>query len=243
MSDVDTQKRKIPSGLPLRKWICSYPPRLRWGGLIIITQLWISCAPTIQAPLNTRFLELRVGQFDPQNSEAGYMVGISRGRRIDDRVWWQLEGNYFKTSYTRVTTVADVVSGNQLISTRKAEINFSTTIYSIFLGFYYESSLGNRFFYRGSGNLGWEYIVVSEKNDLAKASRTRTFIPPGLLVSTGVGMGISKSSMVFGDLFYNGAKAPNNNNSYGAGLPIHRDINVSGFGFRIGINFLNFKFL
>lgn len=242
MSETGSQKTMTPSWPSLFKWICFYPVLLRWGGFILITQIYFSCAPTIQSPQNTRFLELRIGQLDPQAGDAGTMVGISRGRRIDDRLWWQLEANYFRSSYTRATTVADEISGGQVITTEQVEVDFSNTILSIFIGFYYEYSLGGRFFYRGTGSLGWEHIVVSEKNYVENVARTRTFDTPGLQISAGLGIGISRSSMIFGDLIYNSAKAKSDYSAYGDGLPVYQEINVSGFGFRVGINFLNFKY-
>lgn len=241
MSDAGTQKRTITSCQSLFKWICYYPVLLRWGGFLIITQLWLSCAPILQAPLNTRFLEMRVGQLNPSAADAGILLGIGRGKRIDDRLWWQLEGNFYRASYTKATAVADTVINSQVISTKRAELDFATTIISVMVNIYYEYPLGNRFFYRASGGLGWEFIWNNEKNYVDKLSRTRTFNTPGFQISTGVGIGISRRSMIFGDLIYNAAVARSTDNSYEGGLPVYREINVSGFGFRVGINILNLK--
>jgi hypothetical protein len=211
--------------------------------LIFLGKFLLSCVPT-RPPVarNVSYTELKLGKLSPNDTGSGALVGLSMGKRIDNRLWWGFEGNFFKSSFTKTTTVPDTVQGGTVVSTKRVELDFTTTVLSLFLNLSYELRLNRTFYYRASAGGGWEFIWNKEKNFIDNVSRTRTFNTPGLQLTTGIGIGISNRSLIFGDLIYNIATARSGTTPSEGGLPTFQEIDVSGFGFRFGINILDLSF-
>lgn len=213
--------------------------------LIVSLLLFSSCWPKRRVgAVASSYTELKLGQLKPKDSGSGTTAGLSMGRRIDDRLWWGFEGGFFKSSFTKATVVPDTVFGNNVVSTKQVQLDYTTTMLSLFLNLSYELRLNpnNRFYYRASAGAGWEFIWNKEKNYVDNVFRTRTFNTPALQLTTGFGIGISRTSLIFGDIVYNMAKARSSSTTNEAGLPTYQEINMSGFGFRVGVNIWDIGF-
>lgn len=215
--------------------------------IIMSLILFSSCLPTRRPAANapsTLYTEFKLGRLDPNDTGSGYTGGISMGRRIDNRLWWGFEGLYFKSSYTQTTTVPDTVLLGNVISTKQVELDYNTTMLSLFINLSYERRFNQTsvFYYRASTGLGWEFIWNKENNYVDNVSRTRSFNTPALYLTTGLGLGISQTGLIFVDLVYNMATAKSNTQTNQGGLPTYQEINMSGFGFRLGVNLWNLGF-
>jgi hypothetical protein len=223
--------------------------KLLFKGVMLISlgKFLLSCAPatrgTITYPSYT-YTELKLGTLDPKDTGSGAMIGLSMGKRIDNRLWWGFEGFYFKSSYSQTTEVPDEVSGGSVISTKQVELDYSTSVLSFFVNLSYERRFdpNSIFYYRASAGLGWEFIWNEENNYVDNVSRNRSFNTPGAQFTTGLGLGISQTGLVFADLVYNFATAKSDPVAVQGGLPIYDEINISGFGFRLGVNIWNLSF-
>ncbi|RMI28092.1 MAG: hypothetical protein D6681_00030 [Calditrichaeota bacterium] len=196
------------------------------------------------AQTDVPFTEFKFGFLDPEDTGSGNLIGISTGRRIDNRLFWGLEVNYFRTVYQQVTTIADTILGGAGVKTKQLELKFTTTVIPIFLKLDYELKLGPRspFYFRASGALGWELIWNNENNFLLDIERTRFFQGLGWQLTTGLGIRISDKGLLFVDAIYNNAVASRNRERNELGLPIFQEIDVSGFGFKAGINIVGLGF-
>lgn len=215
--------------------------------LIVSLALFSSCLPSRPPAGNvpsTLYTELKLGRLDPNDTGSGYTGGLSMGRRIDNRLWWGFEGIYFKSSYTQTTIVPDTISQGSVISTKQVQLDYSTTMLGFFINLSYERRFSQTsvFYYRASAGLGWEFIWHKENNYVDGVSRSLSLNTPGLYLTTGLGLGISQTGLIFCDLVYNMGSAKTNIQTNQEGLPTYQEINMSGWGFRLGINLWNLGF-
>ena len=85
--------------------------------IIVTLLLFSSCWPKRRVgAVASSYTELKIGQLKPKDSDNGTLIGMSMGRRIDDRLWWGFEGEGFKSSFTKATIVPDTVFGNNVVS-------------------------------------------------------------------------------------------------------------------------------
>jgi len=193
--------------------------------------------PDDESKPKSSFIEFKFGTMRPEDTEQGNLLGFSTGRRLDDRLYWGFEFNHFKSSFQKETTVAEFDSGGINFRDKQLELDFTTRIVSIFLQISYELRLDKKspIYLRASGGGGLELIWNNENNFLNNVERTRFFNAFGWQLTGGIGIRISKSGIIFFDGLYNSAVAtkklePQN------GLPTFREIDISGVGFRVGVN-------
>lgn len=187
------------------------------------------------------YLEVKAGGLTPKDVETGFLGGLSIGRNIDDRFFWGLEGDVFTTSYRKETLIARVSDPSNQIEYNEVqvELDFSTIITSFYWQLYYETAVSNNvLFLRGLSGIGWSFIWNKENNFVEDAKRTRFF--NGFTWQGAVGLGIKASALglIFVDVYYQNAKPRKSDNRVQDGLPIFQEIDLTGFGVRVGVNFL-----
>lgn len=214
------------------------------SAFLLICAMGVLYLPQQLSAQGRPFTEFKIGTLDPRDAGAGTILGISSGRRIDDRLYWGIEANYFKTTFRQETTVAEFDSGGINFRDKQLEIDFSTRILALFFKIDYELKLDNKspFYFRASGGIGGEFIWNNENNFLEDVERTRFFRGFGWQVSSGLGIKVSRTGIAFVDVFYNDARATRNRERNEQGLPTFQQIDVSGFGIKAGINILGLGF-
>ena len=248
---MDTIFGMKPLDRSLYFFLIRYKKKISWLKaaffLIVSLALLSSCLPSRPPAGNapaTLYTEFKLGQLDPGDTGSGYTGGLSMGRRIDNRLWWGFEGLYFKSSYTQTTTVPDTILNGAVVSTKQVELDYSTTMLAFYINLSYERRFNQTsvFYYRASAGLGWEFIWHKENNYVDNVSRSRSFNTPGLYLTTGLGLGISQTGLIFADLVYNVGTAKTGTEATQGGLPTYDEISMTGFGFRVGINIWNLGF-
>ena len=202
-------------------------------------------AQTYQSKRRTKaFTEFKFGRMNPVDTDTGNLYGISTGRRIDNRLFWGAEFNYFQSSFRQETTIADSVVGGIRFSEKKLELEFDTRIMMFMFILTYERPFSDQspLYLRGAGGLGWELIWNNEDNFLEGFNRDRFFHGLGWQLSGGVGMVISNTGVLFFDIFYNNSFASRNQDRDEEGLPVWDQINISGLGIKVGVNILGLGF-
>ncbi|MCB0291150.1 MAG: outer membrane beta-barrel protein [Calditrichaeota bacterium] len=213
--------------------------------LFLLGLFLLPVSETVNAQTRSRpYAEFSIGSINPKDTGIGNVFGISTGRRLDDRLYWGINVNYFKTSYLKITTVADSGVGGINFSTKEVELDFTTRILSLHLLISYELKLGEDtpFYYRASAGAGGEFIWNNENNFLEDIDRTRFFNGFGWQLTTGLGLKISRAGVIFADILYHNATARKNRERNERGLPTFQEIDVSGFGARVGINIIGLGF-
>lgn len=211
---------------------------------ILILLLLVFCVQLADAQrLRKRepsFMEFKFGQLDPEDAATGNLFGAAFGQSIDDRLGWGVELNIYKSTFRKQTTVADFDTAGIQFRERTIELEFSTTIVPVFLMLNYELPLGGKrtdtFRFRASAGIGWEFIWNFENNFLEDVERRRFFNGLGWHLSGGMGIRISRMGVLFFDIVYNDAQVTRNRDRTEDGLPIFQVMDVTGFGFVVGIN-------
>ncbi len=182
------------------------------------------------------YVEFKVGQLKPNDTEDGILFGLSSGRRIDDRLFWAFEADYFYTSFTEATNVAG--SG-----TDQVFVDFTTSILTFLFQVYYEARMGpGAFFIRGSGGMGLDMIWDKQRNLQTNLSRSEFYTGFAWQLTGGIGWQISRRGLLFFDTVYHGSSFTSSDTQIVNGFPVTTSIDVSGFGFRAGINIIGFWF-
>jgi hypothetical protein len=181
------------------------------------------------------YIEFKFGQLTPADAQDGIVFGMSTGRRIDDRLFWGFEWDYFYTSYTQISDV----SGSE----QQVAIDFTTKFLTFLFLISYEARMGpGAFFFRGSGGLGIDMIWDKQQSLTSGTSRTEYYTGFAWQVTGGIGWQISRQGLLFFDLVYHGSEFAEGDVTVIDGLPVINSIDVSGFGFRGGINIIGFWF-
>ncbi len=190
------------------------------------------------------FTEFKVGGVNPKDTDFGNFIGVSMGRGIDDRLYWGIEVNYFKTTYINQTTIAQFDSGGIHFTQEQVSLEFNTRILSSYLQLYYESLLSRQapFYFRAVAGLGYNLIWNDENNFEEDIERTRFFNGLAWQLAAGVGLRISQRGLLFVDAIYTNSSARRGRDRNENGLPIFQEINVTGFGFRFGLNVVGLGF-
>ena len=206
--------------------------------ILLFSVLFVSTA-SATAP----FTEIKVGYFYPEDAKAGVIWGINLGQMIDESLSWSFEFNYYQKTYSKVTTIQD--TGFQSGITPRVvqeELNYKTFIIPFFLKLNWEKQLAYKspFFIRASGGLGWEMVWNKESNYFTGNFPTRFYHGFGWQGNLGIGYQISSSANLFIDGLYNGSKAKRKKGTTEAGLPTWEELNISGFGVRVGVSIVGF---
>lgn len=213
----------------------------RWS-LILLFAIILSGLTFAQRP--RPFSEFKVGGINPNDASYGNVFGASTGRKIDDRLYYGIGLDYYKSNYRRETTIAEFDSGGIRFRETELELEFTTRILTTMGQLFYELKLGQNtpFYFRSSAGVGLNFIWNEENNFLQDIDRTRFFWGIGWQLSAGLGIKISRSGLVFADVYYNDATASRTRERNQQGLPVSQTIDVSGFGIKVGVNIIGLGF-
>lgn len=196
-----------------------------------------------QAFTRAPFTEVKFGYQDLADAEAGYILGFNIGKMIDESLSWSIEFNYYQKNYKKITDIDDIeLPGGLTPSQKQLEIEYTTHLLPLFIKINYENAIGYKspFYVRASAGLGWEMLWNKVDNYLTDTHDTRFYHGFGWQASLGVGIAISSKANLFFDGIYNGSKVKRNKTTSEEGLPIWEELDISGFGLRIGVSIVGF---
>ncbi|MEJ2535770.1 MAG: outer membrane beta-barrel protein [Calditrichia bacterium] len=190
------------------------------------------------------FTEFKIGYFYPEDTDHGYLFGINAGRMIDESLSWSFEINYFQKGYKKITKKEDLYFGGIQPQQAELELEYRTIMLPLYAKLNYEHPIAFKspIYFRGSAGLGWEMVWNKANNYQVTPSthETRFYNGFGWQATAGLGFEISSSANFFIDGFYNGSTVKRNSKTNDEGLPTWEELNVSGFGARVGISIVGF---
>ena len=186
------------------------------------------------------YTEFKFGYFKPKDVTDGYLFGLHLGRMIDESLSWGVEINYFRKTYREETRVSDPTNATSPVKVTR-HLEFVTQILPVWAKLNYEHPIAPRspLFLRGSAGIGWEFLWNREDNYDDGISDTRFYNGFGWQLAAGAGLEISSKSVLFADIFYNGAKVKRGEGTIG-GLPTWEELDISGFGSKVGVSIVGF---
>lgn len=182
-----------------------------------------------------RMLELRGGYFNPRDSKSGLILGGIYGISFDERVSLGLGVDIFHKGYTKETTVSTETSGSGVVeSTIIRELEFNTTLLPISLNLDIRFPLDPPVSWYIGGSVAWELLFNTENNFEEGIREKRFYSGFGWLARAGIEYAIGSRSAVILEGFYNNSRVTSNAEKK-EGLPVWKEVNMSGIGFRAGV--------
>lgn len=204
---------------------------------LLCTLSWLLTSTPLHAQ-GYGITSLKGGYLSPKDAQGGPMFGVTWGRAVDDRVDLGIALDFFRKRYVRETVVLedDLSSG---VHERQVlrELEYTTMIVPLMATINVGLPSNRVFGYYATAGVGGEFLFNSEKNYVANVSESRFYKGLAWLVGGGVYYKLSRSTAVIGEVLYQSSKVSRENSSTEAGLPIRREVNLSGFGVRGGLRF------
>ena len=190
--------------------------------------------PTIQHKIS-------LGLYSPPKIESGLNIGYGYYRYIDEMVSAGVGLDAFWTNYKKVSSVgiADTTGLGQTITTQQVEVDMTSyllplmgtvrVILPIELGLFSPYT---------NVSLGWNILFNNETNYVTGEQTFRFFNGFGWGLGVGASLGLGEKSSFGIETYYRSAKMKANVDETELGLPIYDELDMTGFGFQIGL-FMN----
>jgi len=196
-------------------------------GILIETQVILA-----QALSTTTF---KVGYFDPKGSKSGFIFGGSYSWIVDESVDIGIAVDYFRKKHTEETEIAESINPDGTVEKEiRKDAEFTTNIVPIYGVINVKFPAGSYLNYFLSGGLGYEMLFSKEKNLENATEKSRYYSGFKWIASVGLLYQTGSRSSFLAELFYDGTKVSRDKKNE-TGAPVRYEVDLSGFGFRIGV--------
>ena len=182
-------------------------------------------------------LDIRAGFLAPQDTKNGMMFGVSLGNSFDEAVKIGIGADFYHKSYSKMTQVAIEEGKLTEISTERKLVDYSRTIIPINLDIRVKIPAAQvyNFGYFVKGGLSYQLLWSQETNYETDTKDMRRFGGLGWQAGAGVYYQIGSRSTAYAGLLYNSCEVSRDITKGEKSLPVAQYVNLSGFGFQIGI--------
>lgn len=179
---------------------------------------------------------IKAGYFNPRGSKAGFIFGGSYSWIVDEAVDVGLAVDYFRKNYTDETEIAKKVTDGKIVEKEiVTNAEFTTNILPIYGVVNAKFPAGYTMDYFISGGLGYEMLFSKEQTFGDNPKKTsRYYSGFKWILSAGIIYRIGSRSSFIAEAFYDGTKVSRDKKNE-AGTPARYEVDLSGFGVRIGI--------
>ena len=189
------------------------------------------------------FTQFRFGTLNPKDAKSGLILGVRVGRDFDNMILVGFSADLFWKKYTEESEIADsVTSGGTVITTVQRDVDYTTLILPLMftadVKIPIENSPIRPYF---GGGIGYQLLFNKEENFEQDISDSRFYSGFGYQLQVGAEYEMSPHTGFYLEGFYNGCKAKRGEDS-AAGLPTWEEVDISGFGFRIGLTLIGWGF-
>ncbi len=210
--------------------------RLRiWFILLVIIGM-LSGASALNADTGKGF-SIRASYFSPSDAQAGFAFGGSFGYMFDRFVELGIGTDFLYKTYRERTPVAteDLPSG-VAVTTVENKVQYNRLIIPILAELTVKFPVFWKASVFGQGGLGYELLWNKEENFETGKSDSRLF--GGFTYQFGAGMliGLGRDTALFAEGYYNHAIVKRNRDDIIKDLPVFEEVDLSGFGARVGIS-------
>lgn len=208
-----------------KKWVLA---------VLCLSALFIS-APAIHA--GGKSFTLRGSYSAPDGASAGFSLGGSVGNQFDEVVGLGIGTDIFWKNYRKDTFVADAdYPSGVTVNTYETLVEYTTIIVPVMLELMINIPIESNFGAFGHGGLGYEFLFNRERNYFTGDKDTRLYAGFTWQIGGGVMVKLGSASSLFVEGFYDHGKARRNLRGASEGLPIFEEVNLSGFGARLGLS-------
>ena len=190
-----------------------------------------------------RITEFNVGLLSPTDAERGFYGGLNMGRMVDENVGVSMGFNVYRSSYTKKSTIGEKDQSGQIgISTQQYELDQSATAIPLFFQLHYIGQITPSLDLKVTGGIGYELLWNSITNFKTGQDDTQFFSGFAWQLGAGVSIPISRAADFYGEAFYHGGKPSQDGGETVEGLPVISEVNLNGFGIRVGVRLYGFGF-
>ena len=182
-------------------------------------------------------IKIKVGTFNPKDAKAGFIVGISTGRQVDERVDFGIGVDLFIRRFTQKSEVEIDTTSNNLEDPTTFKTDLSYSMYGLPIMVHIDVRiLPNAIVIPYAGIAGgYELLFSCEANYLEDKKDNRLYGGFGWQATVGAEYPFGSASAILGEILYNGCTLSRSQGSSEAGFPLHEELDFSGLGFRLGI--------
>jgi hypothetical protein len=180
-------------------------------------------------------LGIHAGYLNPKDAKGGLMVGGTFGTAIDEAVDIGVGFDVFHKAYSDASVVAQENQTGLTSKTYVTTVDYSRTIIPLNLIVNVKIPAGRYLGYFVHGGIGYQFLISQEKNYETDKEQTRKFGGLGWQGGAGLYYHVGRRSTFTLNLLYNSCEVSRGVEESTEGLPISERINLSGFGFRIGV--------
>lgn len=192
---------------------------------------------------NVKYMEFSGGMLDPKNTGSGFFGGVALGRMVDESVGFSVAADIFYRSRTDRTLVeGESLPGGGTEDYYEEYLRQSTLMLPIFLQLQYHGNISQHLILRASAGFGYEFLWNKAINYELNKKDTKYFGGLGWHVDLGLSYPASSSSDFFATISYHGGAPSSDKSTSEAGLPRYSEVDMSGYGFQIGLRLYNFGF-
>ena len=206
--------------------------------LVFILLLIMFCSLGAQE----KFTEFQGGILIPADAKTGFIGGLAFGRMVDESIGWGVELDVYRKTYTKETAVDSTTTSMVEERVIQTEIENATTMIPIFFKIILHTQIAPRLDLRVAGGAGYEFMWNSETNYRLHKDDTRFYSGFTWQIGGGLSLPISRASDFFVDASYHGGKPSRGETKNELGLPVRKEVNMSGFMIRVGLRLYTFGF-
>lgn len=181
---------------------------------------------------------VKAGTFNPEDAKAGFIVGMTTGRQVDERLDFSLGADLFIRKFSQKSAI-DTTDYTGLIDPNDTQTEIEYSIYGLPIMVHFTIRVLPTAVVKPYIELagGYELVFSREVNYLTDDKSSRFYSGFGWQVMLGGELPLGSSSAILGEILYNNATVKRSKGKTEQGLPIHEELDFSGLGFRVGLRF------
>jgi hypothetical protein len=211
--------------------------RFRIWIITLIIVAMVSVASALNADTGKGFT-LRASYFSPSDAQAGFAFGGSYGYMFDRFVELGVGADFLYKTYRESTPVATEEFESGLNSTTVVNrVQYNRLIIPILAELTVKFPVFWKASIFGQGGIGYELLWNKEENFEPGVSRSDSRLYGGFTYQFGAGLliGLGRDSALFAEGYYNHAVVKRSREDIVKDLPVFEEVDLSGFGARVGI--------
>ena len=179
---------------------------------------------------------INAGYMNPTDMQGGMFFGFMWGTAVDEAVDLGFGVDVFHKTYSETSQVATTEDEGLTSNTYATEVDYSRTLVPLkfMINVKVPTSMYYGYFIRAS--LNYNLLFSKEQNYAQDKSQTNRFGGLGWQAAGGFYYQVGSRSTLICDVFYNSGKATRDVEKSNSDLPVTESVNLSGLGFRIGVN-------
>jgi len=187
-----------------------------------------------------REFSLRVSYYSPDDADTGFAIGGSLGTAFSDIVALSFGTDVYFKRYEQRTEVASETGETWQSTLYSTDVAYSTYAVPLMAEVKANVPIFTRFGIFGHLGAGYQLFWIKQVNRAENVS-DRDFYG-GWVWTVGVGpsLQIGGDTWLFFEGYYSGSTVKRGRDDISIGLPVYQEIDLSGFGIRLGISVMTF---